>query len=178
MNRGTKAEQWRNLLLILLVALFEAWRIDDAIPNADIPCGGERTKHFKAQDSNATRLHWRRTMVHAMEEGDLDEPPQLEDCAPSRSPRDFYGNILRYRITYVGISQHRLTQNEINESADLFEQVGAVKTMQSLEDPTDDDIKTTQVLFDAMQDGPKHEIQRGMLDAVLAGEAWFHRQGI
>ncbi|KAG8728575.1 hypothetical protein FRC11_010744 [Ceratobasidium sp. 423] len=48
--------------------------------------------------------------------------------------------------------------------------------MQSILEPTDDDVKTTEVLLDAMRDGPEHEIQRGMLDAILAGEARFHRQ--
>ncbi|KAG8729632.1 hypothetical protein FRC11_008326, partial [Ceratobasidium sp. 423] len=43
-----------------------------------------------------------------------------------------------------------------------------VKIMQSIEDPTDDNIKTTSVLLSAMWDGPEHEIQHGMLDVVLA----------
>ncbi|CEL60097.1 similar to KIAA0564 protein [Rhizoctonia solani AG-1 IB] len=250
MNRGTKAEQWRNLLLILPGALFEAWRIGDAIPNNNVPRGGRNTTHFKAQRANSERIYRRRIRVHEMDEGDLEEMPELEDCGTSRNPRDFYANILRYCIAYAGISQHRLTRDEINEATELFEQVGAifaqmninlppifhaathvrdhllqfgniygthtapferanrilintntnghghgvleatmargfmrraeshrfVKLLLSIQDPTDDDRHTAKVLLDAMKNGPAHEIHRGMLDAILAGEARFHPQ--
>ncbi|KEP45483.1 transposase family Tnp2 protein, partial [Rhizoctonia solani 123E] len=52
-----------------------------------------------------------------------------------------------------------------------------VAELQSIEEPTPDERKTTQVLLGAMQNGPEHEIQQGMLEAVIAGEVPMHGQG-
>ena len=49
--------------------------------------------------------------------------------------------------------------------------------LQALEQLTADDTKAINVLLNAMQNGPEHELQRGMLHAVLAGEAKFRGQG-
>ncbi|KAG8708527.1 hypothetical protein FRC08_018849 [Ceratobasidium sp. 394] len=46
-----------------------------------------------------------------------------------------------------------------------------VKHLQSLDDPTDDNVATTKILLKAMRNGPEHDLQRGMFDAVLAGES-------
>ncbi|QRV85804.1 Transposase family tnp2 [Ceratobasidium sp. AG-Ba] len=51
-----------------------------------------------------------------------------------------------------------------------------VRRMQAIENPSPDDIATTEVLLKAMRNGPEHEQQRGMLNAVLAGEAQFQGQ--
>lgn len=52
-----------------------------------------------------------------------------------------------------------------------------VRQMQELPNPTQDDIATTNMMLAAMRDGPEHERQRGMLNAILAGEARFRVQG-
>lgn len=49
--------------------------------------------------------------------------------------------------------------------------------MQDIANPTRDDIATTNMMLEAMREGPEHERQRGMLNAVLAGEARFRSQG-
>ncbi|CAE6472201.1 unnamed protein product [Rhizoctonia solani] len=51
-----------------------------------------------------------------------------------------------------------------------------VHELQSIEEPTIDDTKTTEVLLGVMRNGPEHEVQRGMLDAILAGQAPMHGQ--
>ncbi|KAG8696028.1 hypothetical protein FRC08_007410 [Ceratobasidium sp. 394] len=49
-----------------------------------------------------------------------------------------------------------------------------VKLLQDLDEPTADDIATTNALLNVMRNGPEHELQCGMLDAVLTGEAPPH----
>ncbi|KDN42383.1 hypothetical protein RSAG8_06874, partial [Rhizoctonia solani AG-8 WAC10335] len=244
MGGRTKAEQWRLLCLVMPLAYFEAWRIGDAIPNGDIPRGGQNTLHFKAQERSARLLFQRRRRLHILDEGDPDDGPQLEDCFPSRDPRQYYANVLRYCLASTLLTQHRITLGEVQQGAMFLEQVGTVFTdmnvhltpsfhaathlpdhickygnvyntltarferanrllrnvntnghghrvleatmakgflrrtecyryvteLQSIEVPTADDTKTTNVMLNAMRNGPEHEVQRGMLEAVLAGE--------
>ncbi|QRV83198.1 Transposase family tnp2 [Ceratobasidium sp. AG-Ba] len=51
-----------------------------------------------------------------------------------------------------------------------------VQRMQDIPNPSEDDIATIEILLAAMRFGPEHESQRGMLNAVLAGEAHFQGQ--
>ncbi|EUC67692.1 transposase family Tnp2 protein, partial [Rhizoctonia solani AG-3 Rhs1AP] len=250
MDGRTKAEQWRLLRIVMPVAYFEAWRVGDTIPDVDIPPGGQNTRHFKAQEKNADLLYRRLRQVHIMDEGDPNDAPREEDCFPSRNPREYYGNILRYCLASTLLSQHRVTLAEINQGEMFLEQVGItfaemkvhltpsfhatthlpdhirkygsvyntstaqferinrllanvntnghgngvleatmakgflcqtecycyVAELQSIEEPTPDERKTTQVLLGAMQNGPEHEIQQGMLEAVIAGEVPMHGQ--
>ncbi|CAE7227499.1 unnamed protein product [Rhizoctonia solani] len=250
MGGHTKAEQWNTLLVVLIAALFEAWKVGDTIPENDIPRGGRNTVHFKNQMSNARRLLRRRRHVHNIDGGELDDAPELEECFPSRNPRDYFANIMRYRVAHAVVTQHQISREEIDTFTPLFELVGItfaemnlnlppifhaathlrpfllkygnvygtrvaaferanrmlinvntnghgkgvleatmakafmrrtecyryVKIMQSIEQPSDDDTKTLDTLLKAMKDGPEHEVQRGMLDAVLAGQAPFRGQ--
>ncbi|KAG8724353.1 hypothetical protein FRC09_019802 [Ceratobasidium sp. 395] len=125
MGSRMKAELWRNLLVILPVALFEAWRVGDAIPNGDIPRGGQNTKHRKQQARNAKLLLQRRRHVHDLNGGDLDNAPAIEDCASSRNPRDYFANVMRYSVAYKGIFRHRITRRSVSEISALLELVGA-----------------------------------------------------
>ncbi|KAF8682495.1 hypothetical protein RHS04_02636 [Rhizoctonia solani] len=246
----TKAEQWNTLLVVLPAALFEAWRVGNSIPENEIPRGGQNTRHFKQQQANARRLLRRRRHVHDMDQGELDNVPELGDCFPSRNPRDYFANILRYCVAHAVVTQHRLSRQQIDTFTPLFELIATtfaemninlppifhaathlrpfllkygsvygtrvlafervnrmlinvntnghgqgvleatmakgflrraecyryVKIMQSIEEPTADDTMTTNTLLKAMRNGPEHEIQREMLDAVLAGQAPFRGQ--
>ncbi|KAG8756816.1 hypothetical protein FRC12_010451 [Ceratobasidium sp. 428] len=250
MGGRMKAEQWRNLVTILPVAVFEAWRVGDTIPDDDIPQGGENTVHFKEQQANAQKLLRRRRHAHVLDEGDPDNMPQLQDCTPSRNPREYFANVMRYCVAYRGLFRHRISQQEVREMAALLERLctsfcemnvhlppsfhcathyaddllkfgnpyntwiyvfeslnrllinintnghGAgvleatmargflrraecyrfVKLLQSIENPTDDDTKTTEMLLKVTRNGPEHERQRGMLAGVLAGDIHFRGQ--
>ena len=125
MGGRMKAEQWRTLLVILPGALFEAWRIGDSIPENDIPRGEETSKHFKTQEANAKLVLRRRRHAHIAADGDPDQVPTLEDCASSRSPREYLLNVLRYCVAYKGLFRHRLTISEIAEMVGLLERLGS-----------------------------------------------------
>ncbi|CCO38060.1 hypothetical protein BN14_12223 [Rhizoctonia solani AG-1 IB] len=51
-----------------------------------------------------------------------------------------------------------------------------VTELQSIEQPSPDDTVTTKALLRAMRNGPEHEVQRGRLEAILAGKALLHGQ--
>ncbi|KAG8742079.1 hypothetical protein FRC11_014513, partial [Ceratobasidium sp. 423] len=124
MDSRTKAEQWRLLRLVMPVAYFEAWRVGDTIPIGDIPCGGRNTKHFKAQMKSARQLLQRRHRVHIMDEFDPNDAPQLEDCASSRDPHDYYANILRFCVGTMYLTRHQVTLGEIHQGSKFLELVG------------------------------------------------------
>ncbi|KAG8760787.1 hypothetical protein FRC12_009501, partial [Ceratobasidium sp. 428] len=48
--------------------------------------------------------------------------------------------------------------------------------LQSLPNPKPDDTKTIEIILKVMRNSPAHELQRGMLNAILAGEAYFRGQ--
>jgi hypothetical protein len=50
--------------------------------------------------------------------------------------------------------------------------------MQDIQNPTQDDTTTINMMLNDMQDGPEHERQCGMLNVILAGEAHFRTQGM
>ncbi|KAG8707940.1 hypothetical protein FRC08_000209, partial [Ceratobasidium sp. 394] len=79
MRTGMKAEQWRTLLVILVVVLFEAWQMGDAIPDGNIPQDGQNTWNFKKQWANTNLLLEQCHNVHDLNEGDLDNVPNIED---------------------------------------------------------------------------------------------------
>ena len=49
--------------------------------------------------------------------------------------------------------------------------------MQDIQQPTPGDNKTIEALCRALKHGPEYERQRGLLDAILAGEAHFRGRG-
>ncbi|KAJ7453725.1 hypothetical protein FB451DRAFT_1050022, partial [Mycena latifolia] len=50
-----KADEWRNTMLVYPVALFEAWRVGDAIPDTDAPLPKARSR-AKASEEHAADL--------------------------------------------------------------------------------------------------------------------------
>ncbi|KAG9078957.1 hypothetical protein FRC06_008027 [Ceratobasidium sp. 370] len=124
MGGWMKADQWRTLLVILPGALFEAWRVGDTIPHGDIPRGGNRSRHFKQQQANASLLLRRRVHAHYDMGGEPEAEPTLEDCAASRNPCDYYRNCLRYFVAYQNLFKHRLTHTGIEDMQALLEQFG------------------------------------------------------
>ncbi|CUA73103.1 similar to conserved hypothetical protein [Rhizoctonia solani] len=246
-----KAEQWRNMAHILHVALFEAWRVGDAIPNTDIPRGGTRTKIYAEQNKMAEHLYAARCRVHADEGGAEEDEPSLDDCRPSRNPRDYYKVVLCYLVArnILFSWQHSLAEVEFaqqllwrvntslvdmnvplpptahllmhleehiqkygslyGKSTNAFERANKVlvgtntngrgsgcmeetmargfwqradffrliRRMQAIPNPTRDDTATIEVMLRAVRNAPEHEVQRGLLDQVLAGEIPFQAQG-
>lgn len=49
--------------------------------------------------------------------------------------------------------------------------------MQNIPNPTCNDNKTIEAMLKVLPDGPEHEHQCGLLDAILAGEQPFRIQG-
>ncbi|CCO34072.1 hypothetical protein BN14_08164 [Rhizoctonia solani AG-1 IB] len=101
------------------VVYFEGWRVGDAIPVADIPRGGQHTKHRKTQAKSAGALLERCFRVHAMWVSSLDEDdpnfqPQIEDCMPSPNPRDYYSTEVKQGETFLAQVGESFTEMNIN----------------------------------------------------------------
>ncbi|CAE6428590.1 unnamed protein product [Rhizoctonia solani] len=245
-----KAEQWRNLAHVLHVALFEAWRVGDVIPNTDLPEGAANSKIYANQNKMAKHLHAARCRVHA-DEGGAGEEPRLDDCRASRNPRDYYRVVLCYLVSrnILFSRQHSRAQVEFAQqllwrvntsfvdmnvplpptahllmhveehiqkygslygtSTNAFERANKVlvninnnghgggcmeetmargflqradffrliRHMQAIQNPTRDDTATIEVMLRAVRNAPEHEVQRALLDQVLAGEVPFRGQG-
>ncbi|KAF8594307.1 hypothetical protein BDV93DRAFT_459249, partial [Ceratobasidium sp. AG-I] len=55
---------------------------------------------------------------------DPDQVPELEDCASSRNPRDYYANILHFCVACNGLFRHRVKQQVIEVMSALLELIG------------------------------------------------------
>jgi hypothetical protein len=60
---------------------------------------------------------------------------------------------------------------------DVFVILYQLERMQDIENPTDNDTSTIKAILKKLPNGPEHERQRGMLNAILAAEAPFRIQG-
>ncbi|KAK7021453.1 hypothetical protein R3P38DRAFT_2477221, partial [Favolaschia claudopus] len=89
-----KADEWRNTILVYPVALFEAWRIGESLPDEDAPLPKARSK-VKAKEAHTAELFKKRRKKHAARQ----EIPEtyfgaIEDTGASRSYADHYLNVL------------------------------------------------------------------------------------
>ncbi|KAJ7728159.1 hypothetical protein DFH07DRAFT_757370 [Mycena maculata] len=58
-----KADEWRNAMLVYPVALFQAWRVGDIIPDGDAPLPKKRSKVKAAQEHTADDATRARTFL-------------------------------------------------------------------------------------------------------------------
>ncbi|KIP04677.1 hypothetical protein PHLGIDRAFT_120505 [Phlebiopsis gigantea 11061_1 CR5-6] len=96
--KGTlKADQWRNLAIVLPVALFYAWAVDDEIPDEDAPRPRRKTKAAQANQRKEDLLKKRRLKDLAMDP--KTKPADLIAAAAmkmSRNYREHYANVLEH----------------------------------------------------------------------------------
>ncbi|KAG8728556.1 hypothetical protein FRC11_010795, partial [Ceratobasidium sp. 423] len=205
MDSQTKAKQWHLLCLVMPVAYFEAWRVGDTIPIGDIPRGGWNMKHFKAQMKSAWTMyltHHQVTLgeIHqgsdflelvGIEFNEMNIHLTLSFHAMTHLPNHIckYGSVYNTLTAWFEhVNQLLANVNTNGHGHRVLEATMAkgflhctecyhyVTKLQAIEEPLTDDTVTTEVLLKAMRNGPEHEVQQGMLDAVLAGEAPMHGQ--
>ncbi|KAI0092819.1 hypothetical protein BDY19DRAFT_903565 [Irpex rosettiformis] len=121
-----KADQWRNLVNVLPVALYCAWEVDGEIPNQDAPRPKATTKASKAESKKESLLKARRQGQRAHDPNvsiaDLvdsdDEFVLKEDKAKmSRNYADHYNCVLDLATAILIYASHSLTPNEIDRAA-------------------------------------------------------------
>lgn len=125
---GLKADQWRNLVSVLVVALYVAWQIHGEIPDMDAPRPKSSTKAAKGEARKETLLAKRRRDVRARDENtniadlvneDDDNGPTLtEDQAKmSRNYREHYQCVLDHCSAVRIYASQSITPNEIQRAA-------------------------------------------------------------
>jgi hypothetical protein len=114
-----KADQWRNLVNVLPVALYCAWQINDEIPDADAPRPASRTNAAKAEKKKEALLASRRRedRAAAMDieylEEDQDYALGEHQGQMSRNYRDHYECVLDHCSSVRIYASRSITPNEI-----------------------------------------------------------------
>ncbi|KDN34320.1 hypothetical protein RSAG8_12585, partial [Rhizoctonia solani AG-8 WAC10335] len=124
MTSSVKAKQWRHIAIILLVALFEAWRDGDQMPNTFIPQGGRNTKIRKFQQAQANQLLRNRKLVHRDQGGVPRDDPKPLSCVAVRNRRLIYATICRYLLARSTMVRYQVTHDEVGTAQRLLRQFG------------------------------------------------------
>ncbi|KAJ7833201.1 hypothetical protein B0H13DRAFT_1914680 [Mycena leptocephala] len=88
-----KADEWRNAMLVYPVALFEAWRVGDTIPDGDAPLPKAGSK-VKAKEDHTAELMGKRRKKHAARQSNASavDYAAIEATGASRNYNDHYLN--------------------------------------------------------------------------------------
>ncbi|KAJ7020885.1 hypothetical protein C8F04DRAFT_1315733 [Mycena alexandri] len=92
-----KADEWRNAMLVYPVALFEAWRVGNSLPDGDAPLPKSRSK-VKAKEDHTALLMNKRRKKHAARQANTEaiDYAAIEDTGTSRNYGEHYLNVLRF----------------------------------------------------------------------------------
>ncbi|KAJ7830463.1 hypothetical protein B0H13DRAFT_1915915 [Mycena leptocephala] len=88
-----KADEWRNAMLVYPVALFEAWRVGDTIPDGDAPLP-KAGSEVKAKEDHTAELMGKRRKKHAARQSNASavDYAAIEATGASRNYNDHYLN--------------------------------------------------------------------------------------
>ncbi|KAJ6476716.1 hypothetical protein C8R47DRAFT_657669 [Mycena vitilis] len=116
-----KADEWRNAMLVYPIALFQAWRVGDAIPDGDAPLPKSRSK-VKAKEDHTAELMKKRRKKHAGRQSNTTEMDYeaIEDTGASRNYRDHYLNVLRFCTGARAIVVRKISPNEATRARTFF----------------------------------------------------------
>ncbi|KAF8594557.1 hypothetical protein BDV93DRAFT_515687 [Ceratobasidium sp. AG-I] len=106
-----KAKQWKVLIQILPILMFEAWCKGNTIPPDHIPQGNASTTGAKHQARRAKHLQ-RRCLQHHTNLGHPEQAHKVADCLPSRNPRRHFRQIMRAAVLFVRVFVYNLSPNQ------------------------------------------------------------------
>jgi hypothetical protein len=116
-----KADEWRNGMLVYAVALFEAWRKGDALPDGDAPYPKEGTKAHKAQEKQEELMNKRRKKESAQHEtANPDDFQTIDDTPTSRNYRDHYEAVLLFCAAIRIFASRSITRRESERAQELL----------------------------------------------------------
>lgn len=118
-----KADEWRNAMLVYPVALFEAWRTADSIPDGNAPLPKKRSK-VKAAGEHTEELMKKRRRKNAARQSDptdleLDYEA-IEATGASRNYQDHYLNVLRFCAGSRMIVTREISPNDASRAVTFF----------------------------------------------------------
>jgi len=115
---SVKADQWKTLLLVFFVALFEGWQVNGQIPDRQASQPASNTKVFKAKAAQE-RLYLKRLRNRIIAENpniDADDLPTMKDAIMDRSLRRHYNVLLQFSAAVRNLSSHHISPNEVRRS--------------------------------------------------------------
>ncbi|CDO73032.1 hypothetical protein BN946_scf185007.g86 [Trametes cinnabarina] len=114
-----KADQWRNLISVLPVALYVAWQIDGEIPDKDAPLPRSSTKASKARQRVEELLNKRRRAhVAADPETTGKDMEELAHLRMSRNYRDHYETTMEWATSLRIYGSQSISVEETMRAAD------------------------------------------------------------
>ncbi|KAJ7127496.1 hypothetical protein C8R46DRAFT_53144 [Mycena filopes] len=116
-----KADEWRNAMLVYPIALFEAWREGNSLPEGDAPLPKGRSK-VKAKEEHTAALMQKRRKKHAALQADTQEIDYaaIEDTGASRSYTEHYLNVIRFCTASRVIVTRAISPNDASRARTFF----------------------------------------------------------
>ncbi|KAI0261417.1 hypothetical protein BC834DRAFT_845560 [Gloeopeniophorella convolvens] len=121
-SSSSKADQWRTLISVLFVAIFQAWEVDGVIPNIDAPRSLPDTK-LRASQKLTQKLLRRR--LHERLEDTVAEPTDADyeniECAEAdRNISRHYDNLLQFTAAVRILSTQSITPDDVDCGCDYL----------------------------------------------------------
>ncbi|KAJ7820136.1 hypothetical protein B0H13DRAFT_382951, partial [Mycena leptocephala] len=116
-----KADEWRNAMLVYPVALFEAWRVGDTIPDGDAPLPKAGSK-VKAKEDHTAELMGKRRKKHAARQSNASavDYAAIEATGASRNYHDHYLNVLRFCTASRMMVTRKISPNDASRARTFF----------------------------------------------------------
>ncbi|KAI0044811.1 hypothetical protein FA95DRAFT_1583620 [Auriscalpium vulgare] len=117
-----KADEWRSLMSVLFIAVFAAWNVDGAIPDADAPQSATNTNAAKSQKATHARLRARRVeFLEARVENPTEEDyEEAHSKKTSRNYREHYDALLKFTVAVRILSAESISVNDVERGTQLL----------------------------------------------------------
>ncbi|KAG1725168.1 uncharacterized protein EDB91DRAFT_1254905 [Suillus paluster] len=114
-----KADQWRNQILVLFIALYDAWQVNGEVPDRDAPPSASNTKNHAAQATMQKTLRSRLMellLAHNQHPSDA-EIARVNTAKMDRSLHHHYGVILKFSAAIRILSLQSISPNDVRRGS-------------------------------------------------------------
>ncbi|KIK44122.1 hypothetical protein CY34DRAFT_54623, partial [Suillus luteus UH-Slu-Lm8-n1] len=111
-----KADQWRNQIAVLFVALYDAWAVDGEIPDCDAPPSASNTKNFTAQATMQRTLR-SRLLEHLLARNAHPSDAEIDrvnSAKMDRNLRRHYAVILEFSAAVRILSSQSISPDDVH----------------------------------------------------------------
>lgn len=119
-----KADQLRNAITLLPVALFHAWNVNGKIPDQDAPHSRSKSKVAKSQaETDELIAKRRRAFLSSLPESENPQKRSAKDIPRNRNFQRHYQNILKLCVALRILGCRSLSPNEAQRGCTMLNQV-------------------------------------------------------
>ncbi|KAK7039964.1 hypothetical protein R3P38DRAFT_3350014 [Favolaschia claudopus] len=118
-----KADQWRSLIAILFVALFDAWQVDGEIPDveAEPPAANTKIAAAQASQEKLVRARMRENLLAKHPETSEEELDFVSTVTMDRSLRKHYDTIVQFTAALRITTSNTISPNEVKRGCHALE---------------------------------------------------------